>query len=737
MKQKFKQYTSVTRSEVDLLNLLNSKSYPAKQKKNDEALPYDQESDLIITFDIETSSAWLDDGKIRAYEKGISEKVWNRMIPLSIPYKWQISIEEEVIHGRDMKEFKEFLTVFPKNTHFIIWVHNLSWEFHFMLNYIQDWKSVFARNAHKPIYAIPEEFPNIEFRCSMMLTHMSLDAWGKVLGFEKLHSLDYNVIRTPLTPLTDEEMEYCQRDCEVVYVGIKKFRDKYKHVKSIPLTQTGQVRKEVKKRVRRDKRTLYKVIRLLPEDATMYRIYHKIFMGGFTHSNYALTGWTIREDGGGPAGDHRDFASSYPYSMMLFGYPVSPFTRDIFEREKCFKFCYILHLRLTDVRAKSFNHYLSSSKCENLRGGVYDNGRLIEAESMDVWITEVDLDIIEETYDFKVEILDCWRARKGYLPKVIIEYLLDLYENKTSLKGVTDEELPGAEDLYAESKQFINSVFGMSVTDLIQDEVKLQNGEWSVQYQTEKDVNDYLDDLKLHNKGRTFMAYQWGPYITAIARRNLFSCILGKDLSASGHPQLAPSNDAETIYCDTDSIFMRGSADFEWYDKLCDEKLQKMCSWYSIDFERTRPKDRKGIPHPLGHFTEEQKFSEFITLGAKRYCYRGAEDGKLVLTVSGVNKAAVTVLKDNIENFTNGLNFDKDHPDVRKMLHTYISNQPPLIWKEGEADEWDSSSITYSINLRPTGYKLTMTDEYLDLIDLEDMLSNFGNDQQSRLSIFG
>ena len=93
-------------------------------------------------------------------------------------------------------------------------------------------------------------------------------------------------------------------------------------------------------------------------------------------------------------------------------------------------------------------------------------------------------------------------------------------------------------------------------------------------------------------------------------------------------------------------------------------------------------------------------------------------------------------LNDDIKNFTDGTIFDKDSPNVRKKLHTYLSEMPDVIWNKGQYDEFHSF-IKYGINLRPTGYHLKISSDYLDLIDLEEVFDNFGNDQHSRLAIFG
>ena len=72
------------------------------------------------------------------------------------------------------------------------------------------------------------------------------------------------------------------------------------------------------------------------------------------------------------------------------------------------------------------------------------------------------------------------------------------------------------------------------------------------------------------------------------------------------------------------------------------------------------------------------------------------------MTVSGINKSAVSCLNGDITNFKDGFIFDKDHPDVHKLEHCYISNMEPVKWIDNYY-----SDFKYGINMRPTGYKLS------------------------------
>lgn len=652
----------------------------------------------IMTFDIEVTSAWLEDGKVIGYRKGESADYWNSLQPLALPYIWQFSCDGTVYYGRELWDFEKLLQDIPSDMRSIIWIHNESYEFQFLCNFLE-WESVFARSPHKPMKAVPQKYNNIEFRCTYMLTRLSLDTWGKQLGVLKATGdLDYEILRTPLTELTEEELHYCEQDCRVVEAGIKYYINKYGKQRDIPLTQTGTVRLEVKNRLMKDRSYVSKIKKLVPRNAREYKMLQTIFAGGYTHANRWYAGEVIKD-----YIEHYDFASSYPTVMIAEKYPSAPWTytaeHKIPSEKKFEDYAYIFHVKFSQLNAKTYNTYIQASKslCKNAR---YDNGRVISADELDIWITEQDYITIKNNYTWDdIKVYQVYESRKSYLPKPLLEYILELYANKTELKDVA-----GMEDLYMQSKQYINSLFGMSVTAIVQADIVLENDEWITKPLTEEIVNKKLDSLRKPNPRdrRYFLSYSWGCWVTAYARRNLWKCI--------------ESCDSDLLYCDTDSIFVLGKHDFTWYNNEITEKLKLSCEINGLDFNKTRPKTPKGKEKPLGIFAPEDNCTEFITLGAKRYVERRESDGKLHLTVSGINKSAVELLNDKIENFRDGFDFDKDADCVTKRLSTYINDMPVTIWDDGYV-----SRYTHGINLRRTGYNLTMTDEYKELIDYMDM----------------
>ena len=181
----------------------------------------------IFTFDIETTSYFYEsDLKPYLYTAGYDPDYWAGANAGALPYLWQFSINERYYYGRDIKDFRRVLDDFPPDMKVIIFIHNASFEWHF-LDFLT-WDKLFAKSEHKPIKFSCREYPNIEFRCTLSLENRSLASWGESLGIPKLvGALDYNQMRTPLTPLTDDELvvKMTERGYKVARRTVAKYRD--------------------------------------------------------------------------------------------------------------------------------------------------------------------------------------------------------------------------------------------------------------------------------------------------------------------------------------------------------------------------------------------------------------------------------------------------------------------------------------------------------------------------------
>lgn len=753
------------------LSEITQYTYPTSRRGKKEKC-YTMECDDILTLDIETSSAWITkDGQVIPYTPRFAESYWNRLQPVVLPYSWQFGYNDHNYLGRDLHDVKYMLDQLDPDTHYIIWVHNYSYEFAFLSNFLK-WKEVFAREAHHPIYAIPEEYPNVEFRCSYMLTRLSLDAWGKSVGCRKLTgSLDYNALRTPLTELTKEEIAYSIRDCQVMYAGLKKYKEEYGHVTKIPLTQTGGVRRRVKDAlIKWNKNYQFYVKKLIPANAYIYNFMRDAFSGGCVHANAKYANATIKRfDSWDDADEYEtavnkqsksriqviaiydwgrafDFASSYPAVMIAEKYPCKPFTiveNPQIEELDTDKYAYLMHLELIGVECITNNTYISLSKCKNesdmqshngqpaTTKATIDNGRIKKSERVEIRCTEQDWLTISEAYKIeRINIIEMYKSKKDYLPKPILEMILYYYKLKSELKGSKDKAA-----LYAQAKEWLNSIYGMMVTAIINDDMEIDESnrivqkyegpdtddskyktddgfDWGTYHEDKGAYADSLVDARLKHlreqcKNEYFVAYQWGVWVSAYARRNLWKCILHKGDDGIMY-------DRYVIYMDTDSLKLTKLLDFDWYNKEIADKIAASCEHNGLDVSGANP--CPGKAKPLGYFCEEDPWSEFRTLGAKRYVARYVEDGELHLTTAGINKECVSLLHNNINNYVPSLVFDKDATDNTKKLSLHVYNMPEFIMNKGQYDEWKSTD-KMGIVMRPTSYEMSSMEDYIKVIN--------------------
>lgn len=594
---------------------------------------------LPIAFDIETSS-FYDEGEKRAVE-----------------YAWVLGINGRTLFGRTWEEaliafrkieayLREFENTKPGFKAFsIIYVHNLAYEFQW-LRKLLDFESVFALSERDPLKAVTKG--GIEFRCSFHLSNYSLAMVGKNLLKYKVRKLvgdlDYSLIRFPSTPLTGKEWGYIRNDALVVMAYIQELIESEGNITRIPLTQTGFVRRHCRNACLYGKGThqknvgkfiryheMMKNLTLTPNEYLLLR--KRVFQGGFTHASYLWSGIVANKV------CSYDFTSSYPAVMVMEKFPMSRGKRvKIRSREDFQKYtrlyCCVFECEFTNLRSKChYEHYLSTSKCECVKV-VADNGRIDSAESCSTAMTEVDFSIVKNVYEWdEMRVWNFWIYEKGYLPTAFINAILDLYEKKTVLKGVK-----GMEREYSHAKEMLNACYGMCVTDICRESATIdKNGDWM----SKKPILE--EEISKYNESKSrFLFYPWGIYVTAYARRNLWSGIL-----RLGKSDIDGSDRLDYIYSDTDSLkFVHPEhhrSYFKEYNDYVEFKIKRVSMALGIPLERFMPKTKKGKVKMIGAWDYEGRdgseytYSQFKTLGAKRYMTRSPETG-LSLTISGVNK---------------------------------------------------------------------------------------------------
>ena len=659
----------------------------------------------IYTFDIETTSyIVLDDIVYSAIKYNeLDDKEKERCSKCSLMYIWQFGINDIVYYGRTWDELKSFLTLINKDVPEIkyLFIHNQAFEFQFLKSVFK-FSDVMARKSHKVMTSFLDDY-NFIVKCSYFMSNTALENLPKVfnLPVKKLvGDLDYNLIRTPATPLTDEEMGYCENDILVLYHYILRELETYETVKNIPTTSTGKVRRELQDLTRTNFQYKRLVNKAVNTDPHIYNMLMDAFAGGYTHSNYIYTDEILENI------DSYDETSAYPYVLVAYPFPSSEFKycRARTKEELNPNLCYLMRVKFKHVRSKYYNTFLSMSKCKNIKGGKYDNGRIIEAEELETVLTDVDFYFYLDAYKLEYEILECYWANKRLLPKTFINFVLDKYVAKTKLKNVEGKEVE-----YSKEKNKFNALYGMSVTNTIRDEViyNSDTGLWEEIPLSNKDIEEKLQKEK--NKG--FLSFAWGVWVTAYARDNLLRRVL--------------EFDDYTCYCDTDSckLVLGYNKDvFNKYNESVLERLHNVSDTLGIDFNRFSPEDIKGVSHTLGVFESEtdkgrvHTYDRFITQGAKKYAVE--IDGKIKITVAGVPKKAGATVK-KLEDFRDDYVFE--FKDTNKLLIVYIEDQEEREIVDYLGNSYKATDKT-GCCLLPTTYVLGKSLEYANLISDESSM---------------
>ena len=619
----------------------------------------------FLTLDIETSTTYNEDG--------IPDAVW-----LAYGITALYDIKGNRIRQCNFREWGELEIFFNEicltyaGYKIFCFVHNLGFEFDFLMKNISRPDHLLTNNTHAVISSRLERYSNIEFRCTYQLSGMSLKKLGKNLGCRKLDS-DYRCIY-PNDKVKPSEWRYCARDNKIVALYIIEQRKEWGKLGNIPYTKTGRVRKKFQEFYSQTENN--PTWDLMPP-SNCYEALNKAFNGGIVITNPMFTDLPLKNV------QSYDIRSSYPYAMISEKFPRT------IKKSECpntldYNSYWIAKIRLKNVFSKYRWGWLSISKMENAHvNSEWFNGKCMYCKEVDRFMTNIDFEILCKTYDFEYEIVEYYELGDiDYLPECFMLTIDYFGEKKDVLKekfknckiGTPEYMEVGRE--YQQAKADFNSIYGMMVQKLVQQEYWIDAD--YIWHEKDKEY-EYIEGKHLK---RNFL---FGVYITAYARRNIMNFVL--------------NNCPETIvYIDTDSAKFIGNIDVKDTHKPIIERF-------------------RNTPHlmRLGEFDNEGVYHEFKTLGAKKYCYTYENDNNVYLTVAGLPKLNYHNIK-TIDDFKDGTNFENC-----KLAKTYITNNTQIEidsdWeiiykKENDKSEfYEENSIksTGGVGLYPTSYYLDMT----------------------------
>ena len=607
-------------------------------------------------------------------------------------YVWQFALEEDVIVGREWRDFKALLYLLGQklkeaDLKLIVYVHNLSYEIQYLagIYHFNDYE-VFCTDSRKVLKATM--YKRFEFRCSYRLTNMSLDAatakYNKV--YTKLHGFDYTKRRFWDTPLDPDELAYATHDVLGTVELVHNLENLYgDNLYSIPLTSTGYVRRELKRAMEPWRLKLHDIA----PPYECYKLQRAAFRGGNCHANRYYAGYIVH------GVKSKDISSSYPSQQCNKKFPMGKWSKvkdsslrtSNIEHYISTNHALVMRVQLVNAELRyRYNPvpYIPVAKCDRLEfprgeGVCTDNGRVLRCSFAEMAVTDIDYKIIMSQYVAeKVIIVEAWRSWYDYLPDEWRRVNIKHYVDKTALKGI-----PGQELYYDKAKNLLNGIYGDSVQDVCKDSILFADLQYILK--TYDNVED--EEAAYYKKMKApYKLYQWGVWTCARAREQL---------------QVAIDKCGDNfVYCDTDCVKYLGDVDLDEENKVSIAASTKS-GLHAVD--------RKGVEHYGGVFEYDGEYSRFITQGAKKYAYEDLE-GKLHITVSGVSKkrgAEELARKGGLEAFRPGFVFCESG----KLESVY--NDENLGVQEIDGHIVD---FTRNVMLRETTYKLGYGKDYTELI---------------------
>lgn len=657
--------------------------------------------DIVCAFDIETSRLTPDITGLDRDE--------------SVMYLWQLCIYDRcIIIGRTWEEFQQVVALIDgavsqmvndRGPMRMVWlVHNLSYEFQFLRgHYHFEGESVYCLDARKILRADLTE--HIELRCSYLHSNMTLSLYTSKMMVEhqKLSGdeFDYHEIRYPWTPLTDQQILYGIHDvlglCEAY---IKEMSIDGDNLHTVPLTSTGYVRRDIKRAMN----TLSRI--WLPSrlpDEYVYTLLREAFRGGDTHANRFFAGEVLEDV------RSADRSSSYPGVQINHEFPTGAWNVDPFPSEQQlrklitrYKRACVFRCQLRNVSLRNYLTgcpYIPKDKCRSLQGGVLDNGRVLSADYLEITMTDVDLQILDHQYLFQMTVTDIAYCSYSPLPDPMRDVVRKYYTLKTTLKQ--DPHSPDYSEetdiLYMKSKNKLNSIYGCSAMDVGKQRIVYDGADYVPESTT---LSERLEKSYKH----AYMSYAYGVWTTAWARWELHRGI-----------QLVENTPgAWFIYCDTDSVKYMGDVDWEKYNRpKRGESIRN----------NAYAKDPAGETHYMELYEADGEYSQFSTLGAKKYCYTKPGKDTIYVTIAGVTKSKGGAELDHCDDIGYGVaRFAAAIEGGNEFLFREAGGTEALYNDHIDTTitiEGKSLRITSNVVIRDSTYLLHSTDEYSAMVQIE------------------
>lgn len=426
-----------------------------------------------------------------------------------------------VAHGSSIETFiRECRKYYGK----IIYFHNLKFDGIFILSYLfsmheeykEDLKSI--DRGFTSLIGDMGEFYSIDYKIAKNKTIHFVDSLKLIPFSEKRIAQDFKlpILKGKIDYhnyiINDETLSYIYNDVKIVAMALKELREE--GINKLTIASSAY---NYYKSSRDDNYFEYCFPDL--EDEFLDKI-RGAYRGGRSQVSPLYQGKVIRKI------KRYDINSMYPYILrnkaLPYGEPIPITSRGDYRFE-------IYHIRIEFfLKDKSFPSLLRKTALYNMDDSYYINSNGI----IDIWITNLDLDLVYRNYDVAyIEYLEMY----GFKTSTILfnDYIDKWYSRKCADSGAKK----------AIDKLMLNSLYGKYGTD----------------YKRCKKIPFIKEDESIgYTKSKVEKGKKY--YLPlAIAVCSWAHVIIDDAIHATGYENF--------VYCDTDSVHTKGDLPIEWIDQ--------------------------------------------------------------------------------------------------------------------------------------------------------------------------
>lgn len=666
----------------EFVSLLEPLEYECTRKNRRGKVWY---VDVTATLDIETTNT-PDDGFLYTIQLCIA----GQCVLFRYVEDW-IDCMQRIMDGMELNQERRL----------VLYVHNLGYEWYYMVQIMREaWgepEGLYTK-ARKPLYI---RFSNgLEFRDSLKLFQKSLAGATKGLPHEKLAGdLDYRMYRTPDTPLSPDEWNYCINDVLGLWEAIERLKKEHGYTQaSIPLTNTGMVIEEVNRHIRKDGKTYIAMQELLLNKQQLHLAY-KCMAGGDTHGTRWRAGRVYEWC------NSADLKSAHPSEQILWKFPAGPVMdlepdtpQEDMELLIDEGYGWIAKVFVWDfqVRPDCPDPIVSVSKCEDIHGRTgSDNGRLLGAEGAIIYMDSNDWQRFREAYTFGGMLaIEAVAFELKYLPNAFREAIMSKFVIKETAEDGPDRNF---------AKICVNTIFGACAQKTVRDEYTIMIEDLIESERLNWEDNlEAMEEKKVINSQKKKFPFLWGLWTASLTRLELWRLI--KTVGWEN-----------AIYWDTDSVKYEG-AKVPGIDTVFNARIRSQCK------ERNAVVlNRKGKEVYIGsaedeHPTVDYGYRRFTFLHAKCYAAESWNDKKgryeIETTIAGVGKReGIAALHGDISNLQEGLYID----DAGGLMLAYIDK--PVTVRKDFKKETLSASFIY---MKPRDYLIRGSGSMKEMLLIEE-----------------